>query len=950
MVRRFTDRWAAMIVLGWIVAAGIANLAMPQLERVVAAHSRSFMPADAASVVAAARSAQLFGQPPTDNLNYVVLERDRPLQQDDRRYYDALVAALRADRGHIDEVTDLWAVPLTAPMAQSRDGHAVDVMLRLSGALGTSAAGDAVAAVRDTVARLHPPAGLRVYVTGPGATLADEFTAIDRQMLAVTAATVVVILVLLLIVYRSAVAAAIPLVSVGLALAAARPVVAVLADHGLVEVSLFTVALIAAMVLGAGTDYAIFLIGRYHEGRRRGMASALALDAAYRGVAPVVVGSALTMSVALACLSLARVSMFRSVGIPCAIGILVAMSAALTLTPALITLAGRRGRLEPRRALAARRWRRIGVIVARWPGPVGVASAGLILVLTLPLVAMRTGWNEPAATPSGTESNRGYAAMDRHFAANQLLPDVVTVEADHDLRDPAGLIAVERISAAIMAIPGVRTVQSASRPAGAVPEEATLSYQVALIGRQFGDGIDSVSRRLAGVADLEAVLARLRTAVDQLDRAMAGGTAGLRRIDSAAVEMRAGMTGLQDNVHTMSGYLDPLRAFIADTSGCAVNPICSMVSRVVEPVDGLMARSAEFSGSAAELTEGSSTTTAALSGLPRALQSIRGVLDQAQGAARELRGVMDALSPQVGELSGYLNALATSFAGSGAAGFYLPARALSDARYAEALRALVSPDGRATYLLVYADGEEWGAEGAQRVGQIQTAIRQATKDGTLTPVSVRLAGVGPASRDLAALVHHDIVLLVVAALALIFLIVAMMLRSPVAALVVVGTVIVSYASALGGAVLLWQHLLGQPLHWAVAPMTFIALVAVGADYNLLLAMRIREEARAGLGTGLVRAFAGTGGVVTTAGIVFGITMFALVGSTVLSIAQVGSTICAGLLLDTLVVRTLLMPSLVALLGRWFWWPHAPLASRNPVTKVQRHADKGRTNPHDLALP
>jgi putative drug exporter of the RND superfamily len=88
-------------------------------------------------------------------------------------------------------------------------------------------------------------------------------------------------------------------------------------------------------------------------------------------------------------------------------------------------------------------------------------------------------------------------------------------------------------------------------------------------------------------------------------------------------------------------------------------------------------------------------------------------------------------------------------------------------------------------------------------------------------------------------------------------------------------------------------------------------------------MRIREELRAGIGTGIVRAFAGTGGVVTTAGVVFGITMFALAGSTVLSIEQVGITVGIGLLLDTLIVRTFLMPSLVALLGRWFWWPRLP---------------------------
>ncbi|WP_419179719.1 MMPL/RND family transporter [Mycolicibacter terrae] len=957
-VARFTQRWAVAVVLAWIAAAGLANLAVPQLERVVASHSGSFMPADAANNVAAGRAAQLFGDAPSNNLNYVVLERDQSLRPADRHYYEALVAALRADSRHVQAVTDLWTAPLTASAPQSRDQRAVNMMVRLSGALGTSAAAESVTAVRDAVARLGPPAGLQVFVTGPGATLVDEFAAIDHQMLAITAVTVLVIMLLLLLVYRSPVAAAVPLISVGLALALARPLVALLAEHGLVEVSLFTVALLAAMILGAGTDYAIFLIGRYHEGRRRGIDPADALAAAYRGVAPVIVGSGLTIAAALACLSLARISMFRSAGMPCGIGILVVLAAALTLTPALIALAGRRGLLEPRRSLIARRWRRLGVVVARWPGPIMAASVGLVLVLTVPLIGMQTGWNEPSATPAGVESNRGYAAMDRHFAANQLLPDMVTVEADHDLRNPAGLLAVERVSRALMAIPGVRGVQSASRPAGAVPDEATLSHQSGLLGEQLGAGVDALAERLLRVSDVDAVLSQVSAAMDQLGGGLAGGASGLREINSAAADMRSGMDGLRRDVETLSGYLDPLRGFVDNTPDCAVNPICSVAARVVGPVDDVARSSAELIDGAVKLASGSGTATAALAGLPAAVASMREVLDQARAATGELRAVVDALPSQLRELTAYLRAVAGDFQGSAAGGFYLPARALSDPRYAEVLRTLMSPDGRATLLLVYGDGQEWGADGAQRAELIETAVREATKEGTLTPVSVHVAGVGPATRDLQALVRGDIVLLVTATLALIFAIVAVMLRSPVAALVVVGTVIVSYASALGVCVLLWQHLFGRPLHWAVAPMAFIALVAVGTDYNLLLALRIKEEARAGIGTGMVRAFAGTGGVVTTAGIIFGVTMLALVGSTVLSIAQVGVTVCVGLLLDTLIVRTFVMPSMVRLLGRWFWWPArigaraaAPHAEYSgEVTTRQRHAGKGRTTRREHVLP
>jgi putative drug exporter of the RND superfamily len=935
----FAGRYAVLIIGLWVLAAGVGNLAVPQLERVIDSHTRSFMPADAPSSIAASRATQLFGQKPSNNFVYVVLEGNQRLTPRDRQFYDTLTATLGSDRRHVNSVTDLWSQPATAAGAQSQDGQAVTVMVRLVGMLGTSQARDSVRSVRSTVATLSPPAGLQVHVTGPGATIVDEFAAIDRQMLGITAATIGLILLLLLVVYRSPIAAAIPLMSVGLALAVARPLVAALGQANVVEVSVFSVALMAAMTLGAGTDYGIFLIGRYHEGRRRGVTQTQSLTDAYRAIAPVVIGSALTVAVALACLGFAKVGMFRSAGIPCAVGILVTMGAALTLTPALMGLASRRGFLEPRPSTAARRWRRVGAAVVRWPAPILVTAGGLILVAALPLAGMRIGWNEPAATPSGTESNRGYAASDRHFAINSLLPDVVTIQADHDLRNPAGLIAIERITRQIMAVPGVRMVQSASRPAGKVPDEATLSHQAGVLGRQFGDAVDSLTQRLSRVSELDNALAQTQAAVDGLGSGLQGGGAGLADMSAAAADMRAGMDGVQRSATTVSGYLDPLRDFVARTPDCATNPLCSTVNRVVEPVDSLLQTSARLDDGAAKLTSGSTTAARAIAGLPQSVMTMKDALGQARSATRDLLGLSETLGPQMHQLTDYLTEISTQFQGSAAAGFYLPERALTDPRYTDVLRQLISADGRATYLLVYGRGAEWGGDGARRADQVRTAIQEATKEGTLTPTGIDLAGVGSVTADLQRFVVGDSALLMGAALVLIFLIITAMLRSPVAGLVVVGTVVASFASALGASVLIWQYLLHHDLHWAVAPIAFIALIAVGADYNLLLTLRIKQEAAAGLRTGIVRAFGGTGGVVTTAGLVFGLTMMALVGSSVLSIAQIGTTIAVGLLLDTLVVRALVVPSIVALLGRWFWWPRGiPRRAATAVKIPERELD------------
>lgn len=106
---------------------------------------------------------------------------------------------------------------------------------------------------------------------------------------------------------------------------------------------------------------------------------------------------------------------------------------------------------------------------------------------------------------------------------------------------------------------------------------------------------------------------------------------------------------------------------------------------------------------------------------------------------------------------------------------------------------------------------------------------------------------------------------------------------------------------------------------SVQPL-FIILLAVGSDYNLLLVSRFQEEIGAGLRTGIIRSMGETGGVATAAGLVLAFTMMSMAASDLRSIGHAGTTIGLGLLFDTLVVRSLMMPSIGALRGRWFWWP------------------------------
>ncbi|MBU9767328.1 RND family transporter [Mycobacterium sp. TNTM28] len=920
-IARTASRYALLVMAVWAALAGVGNLAVPQLEHVVKEQSRAFFPTDSGATEAAHRMGLWFGDSDSNNIAYVVLDADRPLGQADRGYYRGLADRLRTTTPGVESVMDLWDDPAAAAVFESRDHRAAYLMVRLSGQLGSSTATDAVAGLRAAVDAAQPPAGLRTHVTGPGPSLVDEFAALDAQLARITVLTVGLIAALLLFVYRSPITAAVPLASVGLALGTARPVVALLGEHGVIEVSVFSVALMSAMVLGAGTDYGIFLLGRYHENRRVGMTPPDALADAYRRVAPVIVGSSATIATALFCLSFAKVSFLRSAGIPSGIGILAAMLGALTLTPALIGWFSRRGRLEPRASTLGRRWRRIGTAVARWPGPILVVAVGALIVCALPLLDAKITFAELAAQPATTESSRGYQAVRSRFPDNRLLPEIVSIQTDHDLRTPAGLITIERVTRKILDVRGVRTVQSASRPAGTPVRQGTLTYQAGQIGEQLSgtaqsalDGMNSVDTVLATVGQLDAALAGMQ-------RGLTGAVDGLNRVGAGAHDIGAGMTGLQGNLREVSGYADPLRQFVNGTPGCADNPICAAVQKIVTPLDDAVGATGTLAGGAGALREGAAGATTALDGTAQNMATMRTALSQLRGLTATLRSSLDAVGPQMQQLTGYLRQLSTDFAGSSEGGFYLPPRTFDDPQYRRVMTMMFSPDGHATRLLVYGDGESWGRDGAERSAEIRIAADEALKDTPLAASgSVDLTGVGTATAELITYVQHDFTLLVIATLILIFVIVAGMLRSPVAGIVVLATVTISYASALGTSAAIWQHLVGQPLHWAVPALAFIALVAVGADYNLLLAMRLRDEARAGVRTATIRAFAGTGSVVTIAGIVFGLTMFAMLGASVVTIAQVGSTIGIGLLIDTLLVRTFVVPPIAVLLGRWFWWP------------------------------
>jgi RND superfamily putative drug exporter len=180
-----------------------------------------------------------------------------------------------------------------------------------------------------------------------------------------------------------------------------------------------------------------------------------------------------------------------------------------------------------------------------------------------------------------------------------------------------------------------------------------------------------------------------------------------------------------------------------------------------------------------------------------------------------------------------------------------------------------------------------------------------------------------------------------AVLLVITVVLALLLRAVVAPLLLVATVVLSFAATIGLGALLFGPLLGSTVSDpGIVLVAFVFLVALGVDYNIFLMTRAREES-AGEGTrrGILTALAVTGGVITSAGLVLAATFGALAVLPLVLLVQLGFLVGAGVLLDTFVVRTLVVPAAVRLLGDRTWWPGrlaAPSAPPDPRPAPPEH--------------
>ncbi|MGU3499371.1 MMPL/RND family transporter [Mycobacterium sp. C31M] len=933
------------VIAAWLVLVSVLVSTIPPLIQLASDRDQEMLPSDAAVMVATKQMTEDFGEPGIQNIALVVLTNDNGLTEADEQVYGRLVERLHDNVRDVVMVQDFVSQPPLRAVFQSQDDRAWFIPVGIIGELGSPESTEAYQRVVEDVEESVAGSDLTLHMTGLTATVAEREEIGLRDLRLIETVTVGLVLIILLVVYRSIVTMLLPLLTISISQVAAAQIVAALAEMGL-AISQQTLVFMSAMMIGAGVDYAVFLISRYHEYLRAGLAPDDAVAQAITAIGKVIAASAATVAVTFLGMGFTTLKVFSTAGPALAVSIVVAFLSSITLLPAFLVLCGRRGWAKPRRELTKQFWRRSAIRIVRRPTAHLVGSMIILVPLALCVLMMDTSYDARTALPPSAESNVGMAAIEEHFPASITAPQYIFIQSPHDLRTTEALGDMEQMAQRVSQLPNIETVRGVTRPTGEPLEQATLSFQAGEIGSRLADASDKITESTDARAQLTG-------GADQLAESLASVRAQLTRATSVFDGLKKTMSDVRSQL-TNSELLPQMPGgpvvtdaqsfkesleftrFVVDSlrnnPNCDMDPACAADrdrwQRVVEVLDKVQPSLDAASKVLSTLGSGGS------SGLQQQIAQIdQGATALADGSRQLAEGVKmldeqtDELGRGLSDASAFLMSMKRNANDPGTAGFFVSPEILDNEQFQDVVQVFMSPDGHSARYLVESSLNPYDTAAMDQVKEILVTAQGAQVNTALADASISMSGMTPYYSELRDFYDRDLLFIVIMTVAVVFVILMLLLRAVVAPLYLVVSVIISCLSALGIGVLVLQVLADQQIAASTPGLAFIVLVAVGADYNMLLISRIRDESPHGISSGVIKTVRATGSVITSAGMIFAAPMLAMCFSSISSMVQGGFIIGIGLLLDTLLVRTLTVPALAVLFGKYNWWPSGRRAPR-----------------------
>ena|GEM_PF-62937 len=468
------ERHAIWVLAAWLLAAAVLIAVAPSLQDVGVQDTTSFLPASSPSQRADRLIRRLYPQDPTLDSAVIVLSRKTPLTDADRAYIANLTGLLRSPTmaADVKSVQSAAADPSLAPVLRAPDGKAELLIVGFQAAPFTSHTNKFIDRLRGQLGTSAPP-GLAQHVTGVGGLAADQAQAIVNSFGRTAIVSVLLVLLILVLVYRSALAPLVPLFTIGVAFVVANGVVALLAQQGFKVASLVGTFMVV-IIFGAGTDYCLFIVSRFREELHRGDEVPATVRRTMGVIGAVITASAATVIVGFLSQLTARFGIFRTMGPAMGVAVFITLLAGLTLTPAVLKLAGRftfwPSTLERVRTEGDRhspRWERLASTVRARPREILLAG---VLLLLLP--ASGLGWFHQSfdlirALPANADARTGFDSLASHYPAGMVSPIYLVISTPGAILDDQHLADIDRLTDALRQTPGIGDVRSITQPAGA---------------------------------------------------------------------------------------------------------------------------------------------------------------------------------------------------------------------------------------------------------------------------------------------------------------------------------------------------------------------------------------------------------------------------------------------------------------------------------------------------
>lgn len=452
-------------ILGaWVVLLVAVLIITPKLGDVVNSSQASYLPSSANSQRAQTILKQAFPHSYSQSTAVVVVTG--PVAARLRAVADYSDFAAHRLRPAPFSVASDTLTPALRGVLDSRDGAATLITLGWRQLDSSAAPGQSLTNLRSYIAA-HPYPGVTAKATGDVAINEDYQAQVNKSTSITTVATVIMVLAILLIVFRSVTLLVVPLLTILVSVLVSMGVVAELGTHGLI-ISSNTPIFMIVLLAGAGTDYCLFLASRFREELAAGKDPADALIFTMTHVGEAIASSAAAVILGMGGMIFAQFGLFNTTGPAVAVSVAITLAAALTITPAMLRILGRRA-FWPARVEAARParfWRAVARLVTTRPLTAVLALLVLLVPLNLAVLKTSQNFNFLGDLNSSVEARSAFTTVEAHYGTGNALPGTLVIQSSADLRTSAGLAALDRLDTRLAALSGIATVQGPTRPAG----------------------------------------------------------------------------------------------------------------------------------------------------------------------------------------------------------------------------------------------------------------------------------------------------------------------------------------------------------------------------------------------------------------------------------------------------------------------------------------------------